>query len=218
MIERDDILDAYHRRYATKRYNPNKKINEENWQTILETARLSPSSYVYEPWKFLEINNYDIRKDLQDMCWGVAKQIMDADKLLICLVYRNLTIHHPHVKHMVEDVKGKEFDINSKPSQHFDHFQRSDMDLVDEHRLFDWASKQSYIAMGNMMTTAAMLGVDSCAHEGFPYRKVEEYLDMHQLMNNKEYGISYMLTFGYRDEPIKEKHRQSMEQILKVVN
>lgn len=218
MIDRNDILDAYYKRYATKKYNPNKKIKDKDWKIILETARLSPSSYGYEPWKFLEINNQHIRRDLKNMCWGITKQIMDADKLLICLVYRNLTIHHPHIKHMVEDIKKKKFDINSKQSQHFDHFQRSDMNLIDERRLFDWASKQSYIVMGNMMTTAAMLGVDSCAHEGFPYCKVEEYLDKHQLMDNKKYGISYMLTFGYRDEPIKEKHRQPMEQILRVIN
>ena len=76
--ERQHILDVFHRRYATKKFDPNKKISDADWQTIIEAGRLSPSSFGYEPWKFLLIENPEIKEDLKKICWGAVNSLNGA--------------------------------------------------------------------------------------------------------------------------------------------
>lgn len=64
-----DILNAFHFRHACKAYDPSKKISEEDFRFILETGRLSPSSFGFEPWKFLVIENPDIKALIRDTAW-----------------------------------------------------------------------------------------------------------------------------------------------------
>ena len=89
--------------------------------------------------------------------------------------------------------------------------------LENERTLFDWASKQTYIALGNMMTVAAYLGIDSCAIEGFNKEKVEKYLSDMGLLDLSEYGVSVMVSFGYRDEEITPKTRRELAEVYEVV-
>lgn len=98
----------------------------------------------------------------------------------------------------------------------YSNFQTNDFKLIDSDRaMFDWASKQTYIALANMMTTAAMLGVDSCPIEGFNIEKVEEILSEEGILDKEHFGVSVMVGFGYRDEqPHREKTRQPMEDIV----
>lgn len=75
---RRSIIKRAHQRYATKKYNPNKHISDEDWQTILEVARLSPSSFGYEPWKFLLLNNQEDKDAIRPFSWGVANSLDGA--------------------------------------------------------------------------------------------------------------------------------------------
>ena len=113
--ERQHIIDVFHRRYATKKFDSNKKISDADWQTIIEAGRLSPSSFGYEPWKFLLIENPEIKEDLKKICWGAVNSLNGASHFVIILSRKNVTINSPHVKHMVEDVMGVDFDVHSPP-------------------------------------------------------------------------------------------------------
>ena len=79
MKDKDDlrkkIIEVFNRRYATKKFDPNRKISEEDWSTIMESARLSPSSFGYEPWKFLLIQNQKIKEDLKKIAWGAVNSL-----------------------------------------------------------------------------------------------------------------------------------------------
>ena len=77
-----------------------------------------------------------------------------------------------------------------------------------------WASKQTYIALGNMMTGAAMLGIDSCPIEGMNYEAVNELLVSAGLFDPEEYGVSVAVTFGYRAREIAPKSRRSIEDLV----
>jgi nitroreductase len=98
-------------------------------------------------------------------------------------------------------------------------FQENDFHLFESKRaLFDWASKQSYIALGNMMTSAAQIGIDSCPIEGFNYDQVHEILKEEGLLEDGKLDISVMAAFGYRiHEPKREKTRRSMDQVVQWV-
>ena len=215
--ERQHILDVFHRRYATKKFDPNKKISDADWQTIIEAGRLSPSSFGYEPWKFLLIENPEIKEDLKKICWGAVNSLNGASHFVIILARKNVTITSPHVKHMVEDVMGVDFDVHSPRSEKFKSFQENDFDLNSDRALFDWASKQTYIPLTNMMTVAAELGIDSCPIEGFNRTKVDKYLADKGIIDPDKFGVSVMLGLGYRDQEQPKKTRQPLDEVLEVI-
>ncbi|PTQ83805.1 nitroreductase [Trichococcus patagoniensis] len=215
---REQIMQAHTSRYATKAFDPTKKIAEEDWLTIIESARLSPSSFGYEPWKFLLVNNEEIKEGLKEFAGGAINSINGASHFVIALARKNVTIKSDYVRHIVEDVLGAEFAVDSPRSLYFDNFQKHSQQLTDDRALYDWASKQTYIAMANMMTTAALLGIDSCPIEGFNKAKVEAYLSEKGLVDLDKFGVSYMLGLGYRNEPITPKKRQSLDEILEVID
>ena len=98
-------------------------------------------------------------------------------------------------------------------------FQESDFSLLENDRtLFDWSCKQTYIAMGNMMTSAAMIGIDSCPIEGFQKKEVEQVLVRSCELDLAKHGVSWMVAFGYRVDPHKPKTRQKAEDIIHWVN
>lgn len=214
---RNTILQAHKNRFATKKFDPEQKISTKDWETILETARLSPSSFGYEPWKFLVIENKDIREELKPIAWGAVNSLNGADKIVIALAKKHVTFNSSHVKHIVEDVLNLPYDENSQQSQFFKKFQEVDFKLNDEQSLFSWASKQTYLPLANMMTTAAMLGIDSCPIEGFNINQLDVYLSEKELIDLAEFGVSYMVGFGYRATDIPEKKRQSIDSIVEVV-
>lgn len=124
MDKRNEILNAHKRRFATKAFDPTKKIADEDWATILEAGRLSPSSFGYEPWKFLLVENQQVKEDLQDIAWGARNSLNGASHFLIVLARKNLTGDSAHVKHMVEDVFGVPYSESSPQTIFFDNFQK----------------------------------------------------------------------------------------------
>ncbi|HFC52837.1 MAG TPA: hypothetical protein ENJ43_00185 [Gammaproteobacteria bacterium] len=95
-------------------------------------------------------------------------------------------------------------------------FQETDFQLLESERaMFDWACKQTYIALGNMMTTAAMLGIDSCPIEGFERDRIEEIMAADLGIDTDGFGVSCMVTFGFRIREGREKTRQTMEEIVR---
>ncbi len=87
--------------------------------------------------------------------------------------------------------------------------------LQDERALFDWCSKQTYIALANMMTGAAMVGIDSCPIEGFDYAKMNQVLAEAGAFDPSEWGVSVAVTFGYRAKEIAQKARKPLAEITK---
>lgn len=210
---RQRIIETANRRYATKKYNPHKHISAADWRTILEVGRLSPSSFGYEPWRFLLINNRKIRDDIRPFAWGAVNSLDGADKVLIILARTDVTYNSDYVRNLVEWVKGKRYSTDSIQSQHFKDFQEHDLQLDSDRARFDWASKQTYIAMANMMMAAAELGIDSCPIEGFNYAKLNAYLAEKGFIDPHDWQVSVMVSFGYRNQPIKPKVRQQLSAI-----
>ena len=108
----------------------------------------------------------------------------------------------------------KHLDVMSQEAPDFE-FQERDFNLDTDKKLFDWASKQTYIALGNMMTAAALVGIDSCPIEGFHQEKVEKLLQDKFDIDTTKYGLSYMVAFGYRKEdPARPKSRRAFDSIV----
>ena len=219
MKERNkEILDVFNYRYACKKFNKEKKVSDEDFATIIESARLSPSSFGLEPWKFLLLKNEKMKEDFKEFSWGGINSLNGASHIVIVLARKGVTAESKHMAHMLKDVKKVSEELESAIKERFQGFQKVHFKLMESERaLFDWVSKQTYIALGNMMTTAAFLGIDSCAIEGFEKDKAEKYLSEKGLLNTDEYGMSYMVSFGYRDEEQPVKIRHQISEVFEVI-
>ncbi|MEH7108372.1 NAD(P)H-dependent oxidoreductase [Bacillus sp. JJ1764] len=218
-IDKKDILDAFRYRHATKRFDSIRKISEDDFEFILETGRLSPSSFGYEPWKFLIIQNQELREKLREVSWGAQGQLTTASHFVIILAKTNLSYDSDYVLNHKKNVQKMPEDIIKNSTARMKSFQESDLPMVNNERaMYDWACRQTYIALGNMMTAAAMIGIDSCPIEGFNYKLVNEILEKNGLLDHGEWRASVMVAFGYREtDPQRAKVRKDIEQTVKWV-
>ena len=213
-ISKQQVLDAFHFRSATRYYDPSKKISEEDFAYILELARLSPSSVGSEPWQFVIVQNPELRQKLKLVSWGMATQVEDASHLVVILAKKNARYDSDFFRSSLEK-RGLNQEQIEKALARYKEFQTHDINVLENDRtLFDWCSKQTYIALANMMTGAALIGIDSCPIEGFNYAEVNRILAEEGAFDATEYGVSVMVTFGYRAKEIKKKYRKPLEEMV----
>lgn len=211
---KNNFLEAMGFRHATKEFNE-KSINNEEFNQILEMGRISPSSFGFEPWKFLVIQNKELREKMLSFTWGAQGTLPTASHFVIILARKNMRFDSEYITHMIKDIKQLPEDVETMYREFYTKFQKEDFKLLDNDRtLYDWASKQTYIALANMMSGAATMQIDSCPIEGFDAQLTEEFLQNELGVNTDEFGASVMVAFGYRkDEPKREKQRQAIEDI-----
>ena len=208
ILTRQQALDIFRRRVSTRYYDPARKISAEDFAAILDFGRLSPSSVGSEPWKFLVIQNQELREKIKPVAWGMQSSITEASHLVILLAKKHARYDSPFFSELMNR-RGFTPEQRAAALERYRSFQIHDIAIADDERaLFDWASKQSYIALANMLTGAAMLGIDSCPIEGMDYAAVEHILAQARLLDPAEYGVSVAATFGYRARDIQPKPRR----------
>lgn len=213
--KKQEILKAYQFRYATKEFDPTKRISDEDFEFILETGRLSPSSIGSEPWKFLVVENEELKQKLKAVSWGAQRQLPTASHFVILLARTDVRYDSDYILDNYKNVQKMPEDILEQMIHGLKTFQEDFRLLENERYLFDWASKQTYIPLGNMMTAAAQIGIDSCPIEGFNYDQVHDILKNEGFLEDGKFDVSVMVAFGYRiHEPKREKTRRSLDQVV----
>ncbi|MGB5964030.1 MAG: NAD(P)H-dependent oxidoreductase [Sulfurimonadaceae bacterium] len=216
MIDKKTILDAYNYRHACKVFDTDKKISDEDFALILETGRLSPSSFGFEPWKFLVVQNRALREKLKPFTWGAQGTLPTASHFVVILARKQKGMRYDsqYIDHMMREVHHLPDDAVEMRRGFYKAFQESDFKLLESERAtFDWATKQTYITLGNMMTAAAMIGVDSCPIEGFKAREIEKVMADDFGVDTSEFGVACMVAFGFRVNEQGTKTRQDIEDI-----
>ncbi|MBO1625207.1 NAD(P)H-dependent oxidoreductase [Bacillus arachidis] len=215
---KEEILKAYQFRHACKEFDVNKKISDEDFHFILETGRLSPSSFGFEPWRFVVIQNQELRNKLLPVAWGAQKQLPTASHFVIILARKKeeMIYNSSYISNFMKNIQHLPEEVITMKRGFYKEFQESDFQLLESDRaMFDWASRQTYIALGNMMTAAAQIGIDSCPIEGFNKEKVEAVLKEEGILSDESFGVSVLVAFGYRaEEPKHDKTRQSMDTVV----
>lgn len=210
------FADAMNFRHATKLFDENKKINDNDIRFILEMGRLSPSSFGLEPWKFLVVESDELKAKLKPTCWN-QPQITSCSHLVIIL-FRKACNFEKNSDYLVRTFSRK---FSHDPAQ-LDRRQ----DYFLGHRLNEaradnsnWAQMQCYIASGNMMTAAASLQIDSCPLEGFDYKKKEAVLAEYapDVFNDKEFGVCHSIAFGYRANAQQERTRWDFDDVVSFI-
>lgn len=216
-----EIKQAFEFRHATKTFNPAKKVSDEDFNLILEAARLSPSSFGFEPWNLIVVNDPSIREELKQNAWGAQGTLPTASYFIVITAKTSQALgpEGTHIDHIYETVKHyTDTERNAKSKQGFYNWVKNDFHLFDAPQLLhQWAARQAYLALGNMMTVAALRGIDSCPIEGFNIEKVTHVLQNHGLINIDTDLPVAMVAFGYRSIEQPEKTRRSLSEIVRVV-
>ncbi len=215
-MDKKEILDAFMYRHACKEFDASKKICKEDFDFILETARLSPSSFGFEPWHFIIMQDMGVREQFLPLCWGAQKQLPSASHVVFTLVKKPYFMRYDsdYIRKFMENVQGLPEEIVEMKAGFFKTFQESDFNLLESERsMTDWAAHQTYIPLANMMTSAAQIGIDSCPIEGFNREKVDELLASELDIDLHKYTMGHACCFGYRKADPRGKTRQSIEAI-----
>lgn len=219
-ISKQEILDAFHFRHACKQYDSTKKISAEDFEFILETGRLSPSSFGFEPWKFLVIENRKIRELIRDNAWGAADKATDCSHFVVFLVRQENTLKQgsDYTQYIMNDVYHLPKEVVDLRNTFYKDFTEEHIAIANNPtRFYDWACRQSYIALANMMTSAAMIGIDSTPIEGFHVEEMNKMLADAGLFDPNLFKVSVMAAFGYRGMEPFPKARQPMTDVVEWV-
>lgn len=131
---------------------------------------------------------------------------------MVILARTNKGLHpqSEYLRHIMRDVKELSQAAQEARLARFTSFVKEHFCIFeDEGKVFDWACKQCYIALGNMLTTAALLGIDSLAIEGFERKSVSEILQNEGLLDGEEFGVAVMAAFGYKKTRAKTSTNQT---------
>lgn len=206
------FMEAMDFRHACKIFDETKKISDEDMKFILEVGRKSPSSFGQEGWKFLVITNEELKAKLRPFCWD-QPQITTCSHLVIILAAIEAVKPEsgvPALRFARREMPQEKKDFYNKLYK--DHLTVTKV-LDSDENVYSWTARQTYIAAGNMMTAAAIKGIDSCPIEGFDKAKVEEVLGL----DTKKFQLSMVLPFGYRINPQSTQMRLPFEEVIEFI-
>ena len=161
-------------RYATKKFDPSKRLSQQELSELLETLRLSPSSFGLQPWKFIVLQNSELRKKLRPHAWDQS-QITDADILIVFCVLKKMDEND--VKRFVESM-AKVRGISKESLQGYEQQMLGFLKSKNPEAVFQWMKNQVYIALGFFLNECAYRKIDACPMEGFDHKKFDEILDL----------------------------------------
>ncbi|MDQ5911927.1 MAG: hypothetical protein QG568_140 [Patescibacteria group bacterium] len=173
----NNIINALNWRYATKSFDSLKKLSDEQLDTILESMRLSASSYGLQPWKFVVVSNPETRTALRTAAWDQT-QVTDASAFIVLAVRTDVDVAYvdAYMK-SIADTRG--MDVTALSG--FADTIKGTISRRTAEQVVEWSSRQVYIALGTALTTAAQLEVDACPMEGFDEAKFDEILGLKEM-------------------------------------
>lgn len=191
-VSTTQLTGALEWRYATKAFDATRKIPTETWSALERALVLSPSSFGLQPYKFLIITDPATRAKLMPATWG-QKQVVDCSHYVVFTARKALGAEHIDAFiNRIAEVRG----ISAESLKGYRDMMNGS--LVSGGTLSkmipEWAARQVYIAIGNLMTSAALLGVDACPIEGFEPDKYDEILNL----KNSGFASAVCCALGYR--------------------
>lgn len=169
------LVESLEWRYATKKFDKTKKIDEKTWNALEQVLILTPSSYGAMPYKFYIIQDQGFKEQLTAASFG-QQQVSDCSHHVVFVAKEKMDAEHlkKYVEQMAS-VRG----VSASDLEKFEAMMVAQLvDKMSAEQSFKWASNQAYIALGNFMTAAAVLGVDACPFEGINPAKYDEILGL----------------------------------------
>jgi nitroreductase len=210
---RDQFRQALQLRHATKSFDPSRKITPEDFQFLLEAAHLSPTSFGLEPWRLVVVQDPALRESLKTVTWGAQGQLPTSSHFVALTVLRGTELE-PQGSYIPGHLasKGYPADRVAGTQAKLAGFFHDEQNFATPELRTEWAARQAYIALGNMMTAAAFVGIDSCPIEGFHQKKLEEILAGHGGYDPKTHAVVCLAAFGYREKEPHARLRKPLDQ------
>ena len=185
-----NIIEKLQWRYATKKFDANAYISQEKLNTIKHAFNLTATSYGLQPVKLVIIKDKDLQSQLVEHSMN-QQQVAQASHVLIFCI--ETAIDTGYIEAYFNRIKG----IRNTPDEvlkPFKDFLIEDFKDKSKQSINEWAIKQVYLAMGNLLTVCAVESIDACPMEGFLSKKYDEILEL------PEKGMQSVLIMpiGYR--------------------
>jgi nitroreductase len=193
------LIEALNKRYATKLFDNTKTISPKNLETIIEAARLTPTSYGLQLMKVVVVENPILRQKLLEHSYN-QKQIVDASHLLVLCSHSSFNAQH--IDDYIDNIAlTRSQDSNSKQLQEFKKMLVEFRLNSNSETLKKWMKNQQYIVLGNLLTSCALLNIDACPMEGFVPNKYDEILELEK----ENLKSVLVMPIGYASENDKYK-------------
>jgi nitroreductase len=196
IIDRHQLIDQLNWRYATKQYDPTRRISVQDWATLEEALVLTPSSAGLQPWTFFVIDDPNVRAKLLLASYG-QPQIVDASHLVVFATKTNYSPADVDA-HIQQAARVRGVEVESLEGLRAMALRSVIQGMTDVERR-NWAANQTFIALGNLLTSAALLGIDATPMGGFEKCRYDDILGL------KARGLtaSVVAAVGYRKESDK---------------
>ncbi len=191
-----ELLEALKWRYAVKLFDASREISADLWTALEDALVLTPSSYGLQPWKMLEIQDKDLREKMVPVSWN-QRQVADCSHYVVFGAKMDIALEDVDawIRRLTE-VRG----VAEQTLAGYRDWMIKDLVQGPRHAVIhEWAARQCYIALGNFMTSAALLGIDTCPMEGIEPLKYDELLGLPAL----GYKTVVACAAGYRDSADK---------------
>ena len=213
-IPENQLLNALNWRYATKNFDPTRIIPEATWKTLEKTLVLSPSSFGLQPYRFLVVKDPAVRAALQPHSWNQT-QVVNASHYVVFAGRTAMT--EAEIDRFLERI----VEVRGVSRESLEGYRGmmygSLLSSGAEARIPHWSALQAYIALGNLLTSAALLGIDTCPIEGFAPAEYDVILDL----KKQGYASVVCCALGYRASHDKyssaSKVRLLAEELVKTI-
>lgn len=188
----NQLIESLHWRYATKKYDPDRKVPDGKLERILEAVRLTATSSGLQPFELLVITSAELRKKIRAVSWDQA-QITDCSHLVVFAAWDDIT---PERVNRMFDLTNE---VRGFINPGWESYRQKLLDIVSDRGQegnFQSAARQAYIGLGTALIAAAMEQVDATPMEGFEAEAVDDILDLPQ----RQLRSVILLPLGYRSE------------------
>ncbi|MBK9795947.1 MAG: NAD(P)H-dependent oxidoreductase [Holophagaceae bacterium] len=190
-IPGESLLQQLNWRYATKKFDPTKKIPAAEWAVLEQALILTASSYGLQPWKFIVVTDSTLKAQLRPASWNQA-QVEECSHLVVFTAKQDISeADVDRFIARIAQVRG----VTAESLAGYKGFMMGDLVKGPRHAIIhEWAARQAYIAMGNLLTSAAVVGIDACPFEGIEPAKYDDLLGL----KGTGYATVAACPLGYR--------------------
>lgn len=195
-IPGESLLQQLKWRYATKKFDSSRKISAADWAVLEESLILTASSYGLQPWKFIVVTDPALKAKLRPASWNQS-QVEECSHLVVFTAQQDVTeADVDRFIARIAEVRG----VTAESLAGYKGYMVGDLVKGPRHAIIsEWAARQTYIAMGNLLTSAALLGIDACPFEGIEPAKYDEILGL----KGTGFATVSACPLGYRSEDDK---------------
>ena len=210
-----NFTDAMRWRYATKKFDPGKSVDEDTVTDLLDATNLSATSYGLQPFKFVVIKNQQVQDQLVASSYG-QRQVADASHVIV--IAARTDVDADYISQYIDLVES-ERGLESGTMEDYKSTMTSVVTGMSDEAMQEWTAKQAYLALGTILAACAMLKIDACPMEGFVSSEYDEILKLSKL----NLHAVIVVPIGYRAEDdinqsIKKVRRPLAEMVVRMTD